>query len=425
MALPAYLEKKHFRPAIRSSPATNLKLVVTIPAYNEPALINSLQSLWECQRPYVATEALVLINHSAIASTATVNTSKAIYEQAKSWARTHHDAQLQFHILYKPDLPPKKAGVGLARQLVMDEALYRLHLAGQPHGVIAGFDADSACATNYLTSIAGHYSKHPHTKGTSIYFAHPLEGDAHPEEVYAYIRDYELYLRYYRMGLYHTGHPHAFHTIGSAFTVRADIYAQEGGMNKRKAGEDFYFLHKIIPLGGFYEQNGTAVYPSPRPSNRVPFGTGAAISDMLEQKPASYLTYHPLAFTTIRPFIKQAYKLLHGQSWQTLLPESPEKQQIIDFLHDQKFPEALNKMLSHSPDYKVFHQRFFAWFTAFRMLKYLNHMHHVHFSKIPVDEAATQMLKLQGIHKEGMPVDPTKLLKQYRRLDMEGLTKRT
>ena len=64
--------------------------------------------------------------------------------------------------------------------------------------------------------------------------------------------------------------------------VRADIYAGQGGMNKRQ-GEDFrIFLHKIIPLGQFGEINNTRVIASPRPSARVPFGTGKAVREFLD-----------------------------------------------------------------------------------------------------------------------------------------------
>ena len=92
---------------------------------------------------------------------------------------------------------------------------------------------------------------------------------------------YELHLRYLNLFSRFTGFPYAYHTIGSCFGVRAETYASQGGMNKRKAGEDFYFLHKIIPLGEFREINNTCVIPSPRESDRVPFGTGAAIGKYL------------------------------------------------------------------------------------------------------------------------------------------------
>jgi len=42
-------------------------------------------------------------------------------------------------------------------------------------------------------------------------------------------------------------------------------------MNRKQAGEDFYFIQKLMPLGGYFALNSTAIYPSPRESSRVPF----------------------------------------------------------------------------------------------------------------------------------------------------------
>ena len=62
-------------------------------------------------------------------------------------------------------------------------------------------------------------------------------------------------------------------------------------MNRKKAGEDFYFLQKLFDAGHFSECNTTRVIPSPRPSDRVIFGTGPAIREYLET--AVSLTFHP------------------------------------------------------------------------------------------------------------------------------------
>ena len=131
------------------------------------------------------------------------------------------------------------------------------------------------CETNYFTAIESVLDTFPNTRGINIYFEHPVSGTEYPETVYRGIILYEMHLRYVNLMTRFTGFPHAYHTVGSCFGVRAESYAREGGMNRKKAGEDFYFLHKIIPLGEFREINSTCVIPSPRESDRVPFGTGA------------------------------------------------------------------------------------------------------------------------------------------------------
>ena len=150
----------------------------------------------------------------------------------------------------------------------MDEALRRFDDIGRTEGIIAGYDADCRCETNYLTALERHFHEHPRSSGCSIYFEHPLQGQLSPQ-IYEAAAAYELHLRYYIQALRYSGFPHAHHTLGSCMAVRADAYCEQGGMNKRKAGEDFYFLHKIIPLGGFTDLTATTVHPSPRPSDQV------------------------------------------------------------------------------------------------------------------------------------------------------------
>jgi hypothetical protein len=97
-------------------------------------------------------------------------------------------------------------------------------------------------------------------------------------EVFDAVANYELHQRYYLLAVRYTGYPYAFHTVGSCFAVRAEAYCRAGGMSRRQAGEDFYFIQKLAGQGGFTECRSTSVYPSPRPSDRVPFGTGPDIS---------------------------------------------------------------------------------------------------------------------------------------------------
>ena len=96
------------------------------------------------------------------------------------------------------------------------------------------------------------------------------------------IAAYELHLRYHVRVQKWIGFPYAFQTIGSAMAVRAWAYVKQGGMNRRHAGEDFYFLQKISWLGPISELSTVTVFPSPRLSGRVPFGTGKAVGDYIE-----------------------------------------------------------------------------------------------------------------------------------------------
>jgi hypothetical protein len=43
-----------------------------------------------------------------------------------------------------------------------------------------------------------------------------------------------------------------------------------------------------------------------------------------------------------------------------------------------------------------FVKRFFSWFNMFRIVKYLNHVHQCFYEKVPVQEAACELLSMAG-----------------------------
>src|SRR5664279_3978456 len=75
-------------------------------------------------------------------------------------------------------------------------------------------------------------------------------------------------------------------------------------MNRKQAGEDFYFIQKLIPAGGYFYLHSTIVYPSPRTSDRVPFGTGVSIGRLDAEKSPTLLTYDIQAFKDLALFFK-------------------------------------------------------------------------------------------------------------------------
>ncbi len=75
-------------------------------------------------------------------------------------------------------------------------------------------------------------------------------------------------------------------------------------MNRRQAGEDFYFIQKLVPAGGYFNLNLTTVFPSPRISSRVPFGTGVTISRMAEAGDDIFLSYNFKAFMELKTLLQ-------------------------------------------------------------------------------------------------------------------------
>jgi len=404
----AYFERFGFcERQIPEPPAPGLSLVVVIPCFNEPNLIDSLESLRKSERPGATHEVIVVLNSAADAEESIIHQNERTLRDAQAWIEGQPEPRLKVHLIDARGLPSRHAGVGLARKIGMDEALRRFDDMGMmDNGVILCFDADCSCAPNYLRAVDEHFRTHAMSPACSIYFEHPLEGEWEGE-IYEAIAAYELHLRYYVQALRYAGFPHAYHTIGSSMAVRARAYMEQGGMNRRQAGEDFYFLHKLIPLGGFTELQTTAVYPSPRPSNRVPFGTGRAVSEWLQQPKTK--TYPFKAFDDLRLFLQSVPSLMTEPE----LPTAPES--IRTFLRQQNFETACEQIRGHTATSGAFTKRFFRWFDGFRAMKFVHHARDNFYGEEDVQVASARLLDRIG--RLGSAHSIRELLLAYRKVD--------
>ncbi|MDP4208342.1 MAG: hypothetical protein Q8928_05955 [Bacteroidota bacterium] len=409
----AYLAKHNFEPYIAARPHPELGLCAAIPSYKEPDLIRSLQSLWECERPSCAVEVIVVVNAPEGCDALATEQNLRTLKEASEWVAEHHDSRFQFHLVYSPGLPAKFAGVGFARKIGMDEAAYRLNLVGKTNGIIAGFDADSLCDANYLVEIDRHFKRLPKSPGASVYFEHPLSGDGFSAEVYAGIARYELHLRYLNLALRYTGHPHAWHTVGSSFAVRMDAYVKQGGMNRRQAGEDFYFLQKIISLGNFSEINTTRVIPSPRQSDRVPFGTGASMNKW--HKGDTLETYCFEAYKDLKGFLEEIDGCFKAEKETVIAVVEKLPRALRIFLLENDFYDELASVSANCATLKTYRERFYRWFNAFKAIKYLNFGHDGYFEKADVTGEALKLLNELGI--ETTCNNEFGLLEVYRKID--------
>ncbi|MFN0203835.1 MAG: glycosyltransferase [Bacteroidia bacterium] len=409
----SYLQRNRFAPRqIIGTPSNELAMVVVIPCFAETHLLSTLNSLEKCDLPQGKVEILIVINGSEKASAEQMQKNEQTLKDFQAW---NHKRKYVYHVLHFPNLPKKHAGVGLARKIGMDEALDRLQQVDNEKGIIVCLDADSLVPANYLVEIEQYFLRYPKTKAASIHFEHPLSNEEiaalSPDapqfspEVYAGILRYELYLRYYIEGLKYAGYPFAYHTIGSSMVARADIYAAEGGMNRKQAGEDFYFLHKIIPLGNFGEITATQVYPSPRPSEKVPFGTGRAIQNWLSNPEEEYPCYNVQIFEDLRLFLEKVPALYVSE--ERNFPPS-----IQAFCDTLKFEEDLAENKKHSPNEKTFIKRFFRWFDGFMILKYVHFARDNFYTNQPLQTMAADLWKMKG-EKETF-VTLTEALMTYR-----------
>ena len=350
----AYFNKFSLRPPlIVKTPAANLGMVVVIPCHNEPDIESAIYSLNKAKEPGCSVEVIVVVNQAEsagdVVKVQNLNSLKKLNSiAAETWFELHSVSEL--------NLSEKLAGVGFSRKIGMDEALRRFSFLSR-NGVIACFDADSKVEENYFTELEVVFKQN--VSGCNIYFEHDLDG---PNSlVNEAITDYELFLRYYNLAINYAGLPYGHFTVGSSMAVTCEAYIKVGGMNKRKAGEDFYFLHKIIQLGNFKEVASTTVFPSSRVSDRVPFGTGKAIKSRLESG-AEHLETYPLdGFLLLREFGRKirTYDL---NNW----PDDVER-----FL-PENFKDRLSKIRATNKSQEKYVSAVFQLFNAFKALKFLH-----------------------------------------------------
>ncbi len=392
---------------IETKPSENLGLIVVIPCCNETALITSLESLFLCKKPICITEVIIVINASEIAEQSIINQNLETLKEALLWSKTHTDDKINFHFLEENVLPKKHAGVGLARKIGMDEAVRRFDSINKD-GIIVCFDADSQCEPNYLVEIEKHFKNNPKTPACSIHFEHPINGNEFLPEIYDGILQYELHLRYYKNGLAYAGLPYAYHTIGSSMAVRSSSYQKQNGMNQRKAGEDFYFLQKLIPLGNFSEIKTTKVIPSPRVSDRVPFGTGKAMQNWLNDGSNQLKSYPPNVFKDLKMFNELLPNYFTTDK--VVLPTS-----ISSFLQTIDFENNLTNIKKNSTSTSHFVKLFYNWFNAFKVLKYVHFARDNYCADVSIFDGANILLEMMNQEKQQNTKD---LLLKYRAVDL-------
>ncbi len=407
----AYLHRSGLRnKLIASRPHPDLDIIITIPAYNESGLLSGLDSLFQCHTGGIRAEVIVLVNAAAGSPAGVIAQNRRTFREVREWAADHPHPDIALHVLMDHSFGKKEAGVGMARKILMDEAVRRFNDLGRDEGIIASMDADAAVEVNYLQALTSLFGRE-RPDGCAVYFEHPLSGPGFSDETYRAVMQYELHQRYYLQSVRSTGYPHAFHTVGSSFAVRADVYCWEGGMNRRKGGEDFYFIQKVARRGNFRECNTTRVVPSPRASDRAPFGTGTVISRLLEDPDRPLLTYDPRPFAMLGKLFS-GLDIMYTEACLDHFMKS-QSPVLLDFLSGQDFGQALVEIRRNTASADAFRKRFWRWFHMLRILKFLHHARKHGYPDIPVLDAAAALLG------ETSP-DLRSLLEIYRRWDREG-----
>lgn len=382
--------------------------IVVIPAIKEyENIIQLLHSLTENDPAYFnETLFLFVINNSKNSDAEIKNDNQLTLEYLRRIVRENYTDLLSKKILSSGlnigiidassdgnELPDKDAGVGLARKIGMDLALTIFDYNNNFKKILICLDADCTVEKNYLTEIVDRFNK-KNLKAGYVNFEHQLPED---EREKLAIICYEIFLRYYVAGLKYAESPYAFYTIGSTMICDAESYCKVGGMNKRKAAEDFYFLEKLAKLTSIHEIKSTTVHPSSRGSRRVPFGTGQRINRFLSNLQNEYLLYDPKCFEVLKQWLNVFNENKIEDEKYYLLEAEKIHMRLKEFLLMNSFDDSWKNILSNSKNEEQIQKQKYLWFDGFRTMKLIHYLRDTEFPQINMFDAIDKLLTMYEI----------------------------
>ena len=392
----------------------NISQVVVIPAYAEKEMLFSTLASIAQNSPSSLEYSLILcvINNksnsppSAIRNnletmeylTALVKKKSLsqfnIHEEFRTLLHTLSDAKLKLGCIDAAspgyEMPQNNGGVGMARKIGMDMALRLLKNSPAARNLIISLDADTLVQNNYLSAIKNYFTSNVKTAIVAYEHQMPLT-----DEEKAAISCYEIFLRYWVLGLKYAKSPWAFHSIGSTIVTSTEAYLEVRGMNKREAGEDFYFLSKLAKMNNIGYIKDTCVYPSARPSARVPFGTGKRIERFLAREGREeYLLYDPKIFVILAKWLQLMKNKLICSHDEILMEAEKIHPMLKSFLKDCDFTSIWSKICRNANDEKTLSRQFNDWFDGFKTLKLINYFTRAVYPQMNMFEALERILSM-------------------------------
>jgi hypothetical protein len=288
------------------------------------------------------------------------------------------------------EIPQNSGGVGMARKIGMDMALRVLKKSSAPRNLILSLDADTLVRNNYLSAINNYFT--PRVKTAIVAYEHQLSLNYIQQ---AAICCYEIFLRYWVLGLRYAKSPWAFHSIGSTIVTSTEAYLEVRGMNKREAGEDFYFLSKLAKVDKIGYIKETCVYPSARSSSRVPFGTGKRIQRFLAGVyKEEYFLYDPRIFVILADWLQLMKNQFIGGEDEIIIKTELIHPMLKSFLKSCDFDAVWAKICHNAKDEKTFTRQFNDWFDGFKTLKLINYFTREVYPQINMFEALERILSM-------------------------------
>lgn len=264
---------------------------------------------------------------------------------------------------------PEKQGVGYARKLGMDYAIFF------DCKILACLDGDTLVQKNYVETLY-QFLDDVEKSGELFAVTDFFHQKAENQFLQKAIDSYEEFLKYHSKKLEECGTPFYPVALGPTLISSNYAYCAVNGMNQKVAGEDFYFLQSLIKLkiaeGKSLKTKmlPTAVFPSSRISNRVLFGTGSRIKELVEE------AKNQVADSNIQEKVLEKISYPFYDEWiyeelkKFITSKNQNDTKLKDFLIDEKFLENYEKIQkNYGKSPKKLEAAFHTWFDGLKIIR--------------------------------------------------------
>ena len=387
---PKYLKRNAIKHTIEPVPHKEFSQIVVIPVLDELEYITeTLNSIADNSKESLEdTAIIVVVNNSTSASIEQVENNLELLRMFRE-GDVACSSKLNLFWIDAASTGNEiqgDGGVGTARKIGMDGMLPYLN----DDALIFSLDADTIVSNNYIAAARKWFNSNKEISTAVIHFEHRFDND-HTKQA---IIDYELFMRQFTIGLRYVDSWYDYYSIGSAIVIRSTDYVKAGGMRIKNGGEDFYFMQAARKIGLVGEIHDTTVYPSARVSDRVDFGTGPKMQQIVDGD--EIFGYNPAVFSAI----KSVFDVLNGLECETFeqLTEIMEKKLdtvVWSFFESSNFGNVWRKVYKNTPkkNEKIV-GAFHIWFDALRTLRFVHHIEEFapdKYGRIPISEAFKKM----------------------------------
>ena len=365
----AYLKKRGITGLWEINPKPDKKFhqAVVIPAYGEAELLPHTLTSMDKNDALILKDTLVVvvINNSVHSVESILKNNQTTFNNLKS-VQYNYTLGVVDATSSGFELPDKQAGVGLARKIGMDLSLPHL---SSPESLIFCTDADTIVSKDYIEKVLTYFDAN-RVQAAVVGFRHLESNDKKQVEA---IRQYEIYLLTTAEKMRETGSPYGYVAMGSTMVCTVEAYCAVGGMPRKKATEDFYFLQELAKFCGVQTIPEILVQPSSRLISRVYLGTGFRMKQIQDGLDVNTLYYSDKSFHLLSNWID-----LGSNAWKMELSLLNKKTSAINpsltnFLKREGIEDIWSNLQTNVALEFHFFNQFHRWFDGLKTIRFLKY----------------------------------------------------